>query len=206
MAQPNPLSAGGSSSRVPVLVVDDNEANRIAFETVLMPLGLDVVLAASGQEALERLAEREYAVILLDVRMPIMDGYRTAELMRQRKSAKYTPIIFTSAFDMSPAQVTRAYVAGAIDYIPSPVDAEVLTLKVAAFVQLYLRDEAVLRAIDDLTVSYEALQADVAASQGLSAGLQARVRALEQTIFRLREQLDRCTCGCTPSAAPGSQP
>jgi CheY-like chemotaxis protein len=200
MAQPSSLSGGGSSSRVPVLVVDDNAANRVAFETVLLPLGLDVVLAASGKEALERLADREYAVILLDVRMPVMDGYQTAELMRQRKSAKYTPIIFTSAFDMSPAQVTRAYVAGAIDYIPSPVDAEVLTFKVAAFVQLYLRDEAVVRAIHELTASYEALQADVAASQGLSSGLQANVKALKETIRRLREQLDRCTCGCTPSA------
>ena len=204
MAQPSTQSAGGFASRVPVLVVDDNPANRVAFETVLTPLGLDVALAASGKEALERVAEKEYAVILLDVRMPIMDGYQTAELMRQRKSAKYTPIIFMSAFDTSPAQVTRAYVAGAIDYIPSPVDAEVLTFKVAAFVQLYLRDEAVMQAINELTVSYEALQADVAASQGLSVGLQAKVRALEQTILRLREQLDRCTCGCTPYAAPRS--
>jgi CheY-like chemotaxis protein len=197
----SPSAAAGSASKIPVLIVDDNAANRLAFGTVLAPLGVDVVMASSGKEALARIDERDFAVILLDVRMPIMDGYETAERIRQRKSTKYTPIIFTSAFDMSPAQVTKAYVAGAIDYIPSPVDSDVLTLKVSAYIQLYLRDEAVLRALRDLTMCYEALQADMAASQGISAGLQAKLKAMEQTIHRLREELDRCTCGCTPSVS-----
>jgi CheY-like chemotaxis protein len=182
-----------------VLIVDDNPANRLAFETVLASLGLEVVLAASGKEALDLVDKRDFAVILLDVRMPIMDGYKTAELVRHRKTAKYTPIIFMSAFDMTPAQVTKAYVAGAIDYIPSPVDAEVMSLKVAAYVQLYLRDEAVLRALRELTVSYEALQAELAAAAGLNAGLKQRLSDMEQTIHRLQTELDRCTCGCTPS-------
>lgn len=197
----SPSGAPGSASRVPVLIVDDNAANRLAFASVLAPQNLDVVLASSGKEALARVDERDFAVILLDVRMPIMDGYETAELIRKRKAAKYTPILFTSAFDMTPAQVTKAYVAGAIDYIPSPVDAEVLTLKVSAYIQLYLRDEAVVRALQDLTVSYQALQADMAASVGISAGLQAKVTALDQTIRRLRQELDRCTCGCSPPAS-----
>jgi CheY-like chemotaxis protein len=200
MAGSQPSEVTGSGTRVPVLIVDDNPANRLAFGAVLAPLGLDLVMAGSGREALARINERDFAVILLDVRMPIMDGYETAELIRLRKSTRYTPIIFMSAYDMTSAQVTRAYVAGAIDYIPSPVDADVLTLKVSAYIQLYLRDEAVLRALRDLTVSYEALQADMAASSGISSGLQAKLKAMEQTIHRLREELDRCTCGCSPSA------
>lgn len=185
--------------KVPVLVVDDHAANRAAFEAVLSPLGLDVVLADSGRDALRLVADREFAVILLDVRMPIMDGYETAERLRQRKLTKYTPIIFTSAYDMTSAQVTRAYVAGAIDYIPSPVDPDILTLKVKAFVQLYLRDEAVLEALASLTTSYDLLQAELAASQGISAGLQERIRVLQDNIQRLRAELNRCTCGCTPA-------
>lgn len=191
-------------SNVPVLIVDDNPANRMAFGTVLDTLGLDVVLASSGREALALVDKRDFAVILLDVRMPIMDGYETAELIRQRKTAKYTPIIFTSAYDMTPAQVTKAYVAGAIDYIPSPVDADIMTLKVSAYVQLYLRDEAIVRALRDLTVSYEALQAEVAATNGMNAGLKQKLSDMELTIRRLREELDRCTCGCTPAPATSS--
>jgi CheY-like chemotaxis protein len=204
MAQATPSNTRPFSGRIPVLIVDDNPANRMAFESVLTPLGLNVVLASSGKEALERIGETEFAIILLDVRMPILDGYQTAELMRQHKSTRYTPIIFTSAYDMTPAQVTRAYVAGAIDYVPSPVDGDVLKLKVAAYIQLYLRDEAVLQAIRELTVSYEALKADLAATHGMNSGLQSKVAALEHTIRRLTEELDRCTCGCTPNTSLSS--
>ncbi len=184
-------------AKVPVLVVDDSAANRLAFEAALAPLGLEVVLAESGAKALDHVRDREFAVILLDIRMPDMDGYETAEFMRRQKTTKYTPIIFTSAYDLTSSQVTRAYVAGAIDYIPSPVDANVLTLKVSAFVQLYLRDEAILQAIRALTESYDALQADMAASNGISDGLKEKVAMLQKTIERLREELDRCTCGCS---------
>src|SRR5688572_24920201 len=200
MPEIRPLSLVGSHSKVPVLVVDDNPANRLAFETVLAPLGLEIKLASSGKEALALVDKYDFAVILLDVRMPILDGYETAELIRQRKTAKYTPIIFTSAYDMTPAQVTKAYVAGAIDYIPSPVDPDIMTLKVAAYVQLYLRDEAVVRALRELTTSYDALQAEVAASAGMNAGLKQRLSDMEKTIHRLREELDRCTCGCSPTS------
>jgi CheY-like chemotaxis protein len=193
-------SPRGSGRKVPVLVVDDNSANRAAFDAVLSQLGLEVVLAASGQEALRLVGEREYAVILLDVRMPIMDGYETAELLRKRKLTRYTPIIFTSAYDMTAAQVTRAYVAGAIDYIPSPVDADILTLKVQAFVQLYLRDVAVLEALRSLTASYELLELELAAAQGISTGLQERIKVLQSHIQRLSAEIDRCTCGCSPAA------
>lgn len=193
-------SRPGPRQPVPILVVDDNAANRAAFEAVLSPLGLEVSLADSGREALRLAAEREFAVILLDVRMPIMDGYETAELLRRRKLAKYTPIIFTSAYDATAAQVTRAYVAGAIDYIPSPVDPDILTLKVQAFVQLYLRDAAVLEALRTLTASYDILQAELAASQGISAGLRERIQVLRSDIQRLSAELDRCTCGCASRA------
>jgi CheY-like chemotaxis protein len=189
--------------KVPVLVVDDNPANRLAFETVLSSLGLEVYLADSGRKGLEYVRDREFAVILLDTRMPIMDGYETAEKIRRVETAKYTPIIFTSAYDMTSAQVLRAYVAGAIDYIPSPVDANILTMKVQAFAQLYLRDEAILQALRELNASYQVIQAELAASSGFSAGLQAKVQSLKATIDRLQSELDRCTCGC--SVGPDSK-
>lgn len=199
------MDSARSNSKVPILIVDDSPANRLAFSAVLAPQGLDIVLADSGREALARIEERDYAVILLDVRMPDMDGYETAELIRQRKSTRYTPIIFMSAFDMTPAQVMRAYVAGAIDYIPSPVDDKVLNFKVAAYVQLFLRDEAVVRALRELTTAYQMLQADMAASDGVSGALRTKLAVMEQTIHRLREELDRCTCGCSPNSPLAAQ-
>lgn len=180
-----------SDERVCVLVVDDTSANRLAFSAALSALPIDVVVAESGTEALARIAERDFAVILLDVRMPIMDGFQTAELIRARESTRYTPILFTSAHDSTAAHVQRAYVAGATDYLPSPVDAELLTFKVAAFVVLHLRNEAVRKALGELSTDFRALQADLAAGNGMNQGLRRRVEALQTNVERLQLQLGR---------------
>ncbi len=121
---------------VNILVVDDSADNRLTLESILSEPGQTVVTAASGRDALRRLLEQEYAVILLDVNMPLMDGFETAALVRQRKSSERTPIIFVTAFS-DETHVSRGYSLGAVDYIVSPVVPEILRSKVAVFVDLF---------------------------------------------------------------------
>jgi PAS domain S-box-containing protein len=127
--------------RTGILLVDDQEANLVALEAVLKDLGHDLVRARSGQEALRLLFDRDFAVILLDVRMPDMDGFETAELIRRRQKSRDTPIIFITAADASSDQIVRGYGLGAVDFISKPLLPEVLTAKVATFLELYKRTE-----------------------------------------------------------------
>lgn len=128
-----------------VLLVDDQPANLLTLRAVLDGLGPDLVEARSGEEALDRLREREFAVVLLDVNMPGLDGFETARLIRARDSSRHTPIIFVTAFDADRAQVERAYTLGAVDFIPKPVVPAVVRAKVAGFVDLYEKTEQVRR-------------------------------------------------------------
>ncbi|HLX09934.1 MAG TPA: response regulator, partial [Thermoanaerobaculia bacterium] len=139
--------AGGD--RVNILVVDDSADNRLSLETILSEPGQAVVTAASGRDALRRLLEQEFAVILLDVKMPVMDGFETAALVRQRKSSERTPIIFITAFS-DETHVSRGYSLGAVDYIVSPVVPEVLRSKVAVFVDLFRKTEQIRRQAESL--------------------------------------------------------
>src|SRR5579862_224126 len=135
--------------RVNILVVDDNAENRLSLEAILSEPGQHVVTAASGRDALRRLLEQEFAVILLDVKMPVMDGFETAALVRQRKSSERTPIIFITAFS-DDIHVARGYSLGAVDYIVSPVVPEVLRAKVAVFVELFRKTEQIRRQAESL--------------------------------------------------------
>ncbi|MDF2117693.1 response regulator [Roseiarcaceae bacterium H3SJ34-1] len=119
-----------------ILAVDDDERNLMVVEEVLSPLG-EVVCARSGEEALRYLLKDEFAVILLDVLMPGMDGYETANLIRQREQSKRTPIIFLSAINKEDAHMLRGYDAGAVDYVFKPFDTLILRSKVAVFVDLF---------------------------------------------------------------------
>jgi CheY-like chemotaxis protein/nitrogen-specific signal transduction histidine kinase len=127
---------------VSILVVDDNAENRLTLESILKEPGQDVVTAASGRDALRHLLHQEFAVILLDVNMPVMDGFETAALVRQRKSSERTPIIFITAFS-DEVHISRGYSLGAVDYIVSPVVPEVLRSKVAVFVDLFRKTEQI---------------------------------------------------------------
>lgn len=120
-----------------VLVVDDVEANRIAFSAVLKRLGVEVHLAASGHEALAQILRHDYAVILLDVQMPELDGYETATLIRDHRSDNPVPIVFITAGERSDAREFRGYESGAIDYLFKPVDDLLLSAKVRVFVELW---------------------------------------------------------------------
>jgi PAS domain S-box-containing protein len=135
------LGTGDRRQKAPILLVDDQQANLVALEAVLKDLGQDVVWAKSGQEALSLVFDRNFAVILLDVRMPDMDGFETAELIRKRQKSRDTPIIFITAADASSDQIVRGYGVGAVDFITKPIVPEVLTAKVGTFLELYKRTE-----------------------------------------------------------------
>ena len=129
---------------VNILVVDDLPEKLLVYETILEGLGQNVVTARSGREALRHLLEREFAVILLDVNMPDMDGFETAAMIRSRRQTAHTPIIFITAFN-DEMHTAQGYSLGAVDYILSPVVPEILCTKVGVFVDLYKKTEQVKR-------------------------------------------------------------
>jgi len=133
--------------RVSVLLVDDQPNNLVALGAILegLPQRLNVVTASSGKEALRRLLERDFAVILLDVLMPEMDGFETAALIRQRDRSRDTPIIFLTALGNSETHVFKGYSVGAVDYLFKPVVPEILRAKVATFVDLFRKTEEIAR-------------------------------------------------------------
>ncbi len=124
-------------STVSVLIVDDDSTKRFALKTILAPLGENVVEASSGADALRQLLRQEFAVILLDVRMPVMDGFETAQLVRQRPRSELTPIIFVTALDQAETDMGRGYDLGAVDFVFAPVVPTILRAKVTVFVELY---------------------------------------------------------------------
>ncbi|SMB80181.1 PAS domain S-box protein [Deinococcus hopiensis] len=126
-----------------ILIVDDQDAKRLALASALETLGQNLVLASSGREALRLLLQDEYAVILLDVRMPEMDGFETAGLIRSRVQTETTPIIFVTAHDRAEADMLGGYSLGAVDFIYSPVQAEILRAKVGVFVDLHQKTRTV---------------------------------------------------------------
>ncbi|TDC56283.1 response regulator [Actinomadura sp. KC345] len=132
-----------------ILLVDDREENLIALEAILSSLDQDLVRARSGEDALKALLTDEYAVILLDVVMPGMDGFETARDIKRRKKTRDLPIIFLTAVNSDPDYAFRGYAAGAVDFISKPFDPWVLRAKVSVFVELHnknkqLRDQTAL--------------------------------------------------------------
>ncbi len=119
-----------------VLLVDDHPENLIALEALLGDLGVSLERATSGPEALKHLLDDEYALVLLDIQMPLMDGYETASLIRQRVKTRNTPIIFVTAIYKSDENVRQGFAVGATDYITKPLDGDVLKAKVASFVNM----------------------------------------------------------------------
>ena len=130
--------------KVNILLVDDQPGKLIAHEAILQDLGENIIKARSGREALECLLKQDFAVILLDVNMPVMDGFETAELIRQRPRFEKTPIIFITAYNTSDIDRLKGYRLGAVDYMFLPVIAEVLKAKVSVFVEL-ARQTAIIK-------------------------------------------------------------
>ncbi|HEX6349036.1 MAG TPA: response regulator [Candidatus Dormibacteraeota bacterium] len=133
-----------------ILLVDDTPANLVALESILAPLGQRLVTARSGREALRKLLEDDFALILLDVRMGDMDGFETARLIRSRPHTEHVPIIFVTAFDRVESDIKAGYELGAADFIFKPYQAHALRAKVGVFVELFQKTEAVRRQAEQL--------------------------------------------------------
>ncbi|CAD5973680.1 Hybrid signal transduction histidine kinase D [Planktothrix tepida] len=125
------------NSKVNILIVDDHWENLLALEAILISLGQNIVKASSGEEALKCLLQNDFAVILLDVQMPGMDGFETASLIRQRDRTRSTPIIFLTAFSKNENFMFKGYSLGAVDYLIKPLEPEILLSKVTVFVELF---------------------------------------------------------------------
>jgi PAS domain S-box-containing protein len=148
--------------RASILIVDDQQGNIRALESLLGDLGQDLVCATTGQEALASLLERDFAVILLDVRMPSMDGFETAELIRRRRRSRHIPIIFVTAVDDDVAHIVRGYSLGAVDYIMKPLNGDILRSKVKVFIDLCLQGRELADRTAEVTEKNRALQREIA--------------------------------------------
>jgi PAS domain S-box-containing protein len=140
-AQSTPRTVLALRDQVDILIVDDRRENLIALEAILEPLGQRLVQAHSGEEALRKLLRHEIAVVLLDVQMPGMNGFETAQLIKSRERTRYIPIIFLTAINKEEDYVFRGYQVGAVDYISKPFQPDVLRAKVAVFVDLHLKQK-----------------------------------------------------------------
>ncbi len=170
---PGPVAPTAVDEQVSILIVDDRADKLLALEASLSQLNENIVLARSGRDALRCLLHQEFAVILLDVNMPTMDGFETASLIRQRQRSELTPIIFVSAMNDTENHVTRGYSLGAVDYILAPVMAEILRAKVSVFVDLYRKTAQIKRQADERAswIRAEAARAEAEAARERSAFL-----------------------------------
>lgn len=166
-----------------ILLVDDRDDNLLALEAVLEPTGCRLAKARSGDEALRALLKDDFAVILLDVQMPGLDGFQTAELIRSRERSRSVPIIFVTAISKERHHVFRGYEAGAVDYLFKPLDPVVLRSKVEVFVESYERGHALAEREELLRVTFE--DAPIGIARADSGGRLRHVnRALCATVGR----------------------
>jgi len=138
-----PRSVFTVRDQVEILIVDDRAENLLALEAILEPLGQRLVRANSGEEALRKLLTHDFACVLLDVQMPGMNGFETAQLIKSRERTRYIPIIFLTAISKEEDYVFRGYQVGAVDYMSKPFQPDVLRAKVAVFVDLHLKQRRI---------------------------------------------------------------
>ena len=139
---PTPVSAPAVPEEeklapVEILLVDDRPENLLALEAILEPLNQTLIRAHSGDEALRKLLLHDFAVILLDVQMPGINGFETARIIKSRERTKYIPIIFLTAISKEEEYVFEGYSVGAVDYLAKPFKPDILRSKVGVFVELY---------------------------------------------------------------------
>jgi hypothetical protein len=213
--EPSPTAVPEARSTVDqanILLVDDRRDKSLAMETVLAELGQNIVTAYSGREALRLLLHQEFAVILLDVNMPGLDGFETAFLIRQRKSLEHTPIIFVTGISDTDTHVSRGYSLGAVDYILTPVLPDVLRTKVSVFVELYKKNQQLIRQAEGLRQTQDELESRVksrtfqlaVANEALQKEIDERQRA-EENIRYINSGLEQRVLDRTAEWAAANQ-
>jgi CheY-like chemotaxis protein len=133
------------ASDASILLVDDQPGNLLVLQAILEPLGHPLAMARSGKEALRHILTQDFALVLIDVDMPVMDGLETALLIKQRERSRYTPIIFITAKGVDDPAFLQAYTTGAVDFLPKPINPTVLRSKVTVFVDLYEQRQQIAR-------------------------------------------------------------
>jgi signal transduction histidine kinase len=156
-----------------ILIVDDDPASRLVATEVLKPLGARIVTAASGEEALRKVLEDNFAAILMDVQMPGIDGFTTAAMIRERNRSRNTPIIFMTAAQEDLASMFRSYRAGAVDYMVKPVIPEILRSKLAFFVGLHDMNRMLSAELAERALTEQRLRASEENLRALAAHLQS---------------------------------
>lgn len=187
LADKSPGKSEMSDNKVNILLVDDRPENLLALEAILEDLGQNLVRARSGPEALRQVLKQDFAVILIDVQMPGMDGFETVDLIKERERSQHTPIIFLTALSKSEAFISRGYSVGAVDFILKPIVPEILRSKVAVFVDLFQKSEQVKHLNDDLERRAAELEHT---NRELEREISERVRSEEQ-VRRLNEELEQ---------------
>ena len=167
-----------NETRVNILLVDDQSSNLVALEAVLESLGQNLVKARSGEEALRHLMQMDFAVILLDVLMPGMNGFETAAIIRERDRSRHMPIIFLTAGGKTENEMFQGYALGAIDYLLKPVRPAVLRSKVLVFMDLYRR-----------TVEVNGLKDELGRLHKEQEDLKATLKNESESRQRMEEQL-----------------
>lgn len=164
---------------VPILAVDDRADNLIALQAIFTDPGIKLVKARSGDEALQRVLEEEFAVILMDAQMPIMDGFETARTIRSREKTRSTPIIFLTAAPRDQRNTTEGYDIGAVDYLSKPLVPEIIRAKVAVFVELFKKTKEIRRQTDELICYKVELEHNIVQLQAVNEELAEMTIAAE---------------------------
>jgi len=172
------------TDRARILLVDDREENLLALEAILSSLNQTLVRASSGEDALRALLKEEYALILLDVQMPGMDGFETAAQIKARSRTKDIPIIFLTAVDTDEHNAYRGYAAGGADYITKPFDPWVLRAKVQVFVDLWVAGRRLAA-----QASFLRRQLEDTRAPDVLGELRERLTLVEESLQELRRQL-----------------
>lgn len=181
--------------RPKILLVDDREDNLLSIESILEPGGYQIIKATSGREALKILLnELDFALILMDVQMPNLNGFETAEMIYQREKLKHIPIVFITAHHYGEENIFKGYQAGAVDYIYKPINPQLLKAKVAVFIELYKKNHQLMLQEQKLKIINKNLEIEINEKKISEEKVNALNRKLLETIDRLEvanKDLDR---------------
>lgn len=145
-------------NKINILIVDDRPENLLSMESLIESPELNIVRASSGNESLGLMLDYEFAIVLLDVQMPGMDGFETAELMRGSEKTKHVPIIFVTALSKDQKYVFRGYESGAVDYLFKPLEPEILKSKVKIFCEIYRQKRIIQNQLTEIEEKNDVLQ------------------------------------------------